>query len=622
MQELQPQLAELLRTCVHPSSLILQIVHIEFLDVKSQEDTPPESVNGGPIALSDGTHRYAVKYVLSDGEIMMQALLHRKLTGLRDVAEVAIGDLLEIRGFAVKKSPRSDGQGRIVYLAVEDCHFLRQVRPNKRAASQAEELLETGNVRKRKRTNSHSEPTGIKHVDMVEKRSDIVEPARVEQPSLHRALNQSNAGVVPPVNGNQSEPHNLPQSTHAGTGDIPSRYEPLLPPSGRINMKHKEEMEKRSLFEEETGRKSNQHTLKNTFGARQIIVEEEDDDFFQSLPTDQNTIKQRRRVLHQLDGNTSFNTPSFSFSDNPDQHVDSVTPSKPPKVQLHPSKKSPATEAPSCAPPAPVALTRDSVRDGAFALSQAQTFHLPHPPTIATTKPPPPSRQAQTQPIPQPVVRPALLPSPPFHTLSSLRNPSESQKVPTKSYTLTTLAIISWTGSTTIHRPGSLFPPKRHLKIVDPSLATSRPPSRQVQARQPVREPPSSFKAQNSFQDAVTVAVYIDAANFKPAPGTVVLFRGLVMQRLVNGDIILNAYGRLKEQRFEEPGDENGEGKRDVTEQEENAGDQEKEPGQYDNHWFITDQAKIRKLGHGSRLDYYLDWWAEKQRVQQQPVQN
>lgn len=94
------------------------------------------------------------------------------------------------------------------------------------------------------------------------------------------------------------------------------------------------------------------------------------------------------------------------------------------------------------------------------------------------------------------------------------------------------------------------------------------------------------------------------------------------MQRLVNGDIILNAYGRLKEQRFEEPGDENGEGKRDVTEQEEIAGDQEKEPGQYDNHWFITDQAKIRKLGHGSRLDYYLDWWAEKQRVQQQPVQN
>lgn len=117
------------------------------------------------------------------------------------------------------------------------------------------------------------------------------------------------------------------------------------------------------------------------------------------------------------------------------------------------------------------------------------------------------------------------------------------------------------------------------------------------------------------------MAVYIDAANFKPAAGTIVLFRGLVMQRLVNGDIILNAYGRLKDQRFEETtvdkkedsngGDKTGEmelGKGGVSDQDQ---------GEYNNHWFITDHSKIRRLGHGNRLDYYLDWWAEKQRTQQ-----
>ena len=91
------------------------------------------------------------------------------------------------------------------------------------------------------------------------------------------------------------------------------------------------------------------------------------------------------------------------------------------------------------------------------------------------------------------------------------------------------------------------------------------------------------------------------------------------MQRLVNGDIILNAYGRLKEQRFEEPKTDNKEDSGEGGSTGESEDDQVSAEGHFNNHWFITDHSKIRKLAHGSRLDYYLDWWAEKQRGQQLP---
>lgn len=117
------------------------------------------------------------------------------------------------------------------------------------------------------------------------------------------------------------------------------------------------------------------------------------------------------------------------------------------------------------------------------------------------------------------------------------------------------------------------------------------------------------------------MAVYIDAANFKPRAGTLVLFRGLVMQRLGNGDIILNAYGRLKEQRFEDDHDHDHDRARARPNTDRAATGLEGEGGvgdgdgaSLDNHWFVTDHSRIRKLGHGSILDCYLEWWSEKQR--------
>lgn len=628
MQEPQPQLAELLRTCVHPPSLLLEIVRIEFLDVKDPESTSNDSLGDGATNLLEDTHRYAVKYILSDGEIMMQALLHRKISGLRDAADVIVGDLLDIRHFSVKKSPRLEGKGRVVYLAIEDCHFIQRFRSPGKIPSQGQEVATTKVSRKRKRTPSHSnaavEGGADLHSEIIGSAKEIDRPPHAKRPSVYQVSEQTasradESAVTTPVGMSK-----LQQPACATTDSATPRNRPL-PATFQQGRKDDDEHGEKSYIKRDVDKRDSNKILKNTFGARQVIFDDDEDDFFEALPTNQNTIKQRRRALQKLDGNTSFSSQVSSLPEKPDQDENDLpTPTKPPKFPFTPLDKTPTPIIPDRAPPPPLHIPKKSVRDGTFALSQTPASYFPQQPPAAATNPHPPQRQVQTQPPPppQPSTQPTLLPSPPFHTLSSLRNPPNSEGVPSKSYTLTTLAIISWTGTTTIHRPGSLFPPKRHLKIIDPTLATSRPPSRQVHGRLPAQETnTSNFRAQNSFQDAVTVAVYIDAANFKPAAGTVVLFRGLVMQRLVNGDIILNAYGRLKDQRFAESLDNKTEVDENANQELVEDNDAVSENAKINNHWFVTDHAKIRRLGHGSRLDYYLEWWAEKQRGQQS-VQN
>lgn len=630
MQEPQPQLAELLRTCVHPPSLLLQIVHIELLDLKGDGNNATRSPGGESVVLPDVARRYGVKYVLSDGEIMMQALLHRKFAGLRDVADVVVGDLVDVRQFVVKKSPRVHGEGRVVYLAIHDCHFLQRVQSVKTTFAGAVQVSEAGQGRKRKRTNSHGETTTMiaENVSINNVADGCVGPSPLTRPLPHYTADLPDPLSTDSV---QRKTAGIQQDTH--TNDhIMEHPNSISPPSSAPQPFAQQE--EKDISAPKSDKSAGQNTLKNTFGARRIIIDEDEDDFFQAFPTDQNTVKKRRRALQKLDGNTSFNSQVSSVPDDSGKFVNSTTPSKPPKLEsILPKPISPTHKLPRPPSQSSIAKVQRPARDGTLALSQAPSFYQPNPPPMTTNKAiQPPVRQVQTQSVqPQPQQPAALvatlLPSPPFHTLASLRNPTGSQTIPSKSYTLTTLAIISWTGTATIHRPGSLFPPKRHLKIVDPSLVASRPPSRQINLRQqPTQQPNSSsnFKPQNSFQDAVTVAVYIDAANFKPPAGTLVLFRGLVMQRLVNGDVILNAYGRLKDQVFEEPGIEGeqkvagdaGGNTQGGTDKEEARKVEGEESSNLNNHWFITDHAKIRKLGHGSRLDYYLDWWAERQRVQ------
>lgn len=624
MQELQPQLAELLRTCVHPPSLLLRIVHVKILDQNDSKYDSYAGPNDVAGVLRDDAHRYAVKYLVSDGKIMMQALLHRKLSVLREVTDVTIGDLLDIRSFAVKKSRRLNGEGHVVYLAIDDCHFLRQPRlddfvggkveseqpsdqrSRKRSLSTIEE--DVTNDRKRYRTAPEDLPGGFviptQSEDAMSKSKEVL--IRTETPP---------SSQIPQVSKIQrSATTTKAQGTH-------------LIHSSRLGATHSATCtdENDQEFRSPLSKKDGKDMLSNTFGARRVMFDDEDDgdDFFESLPTNRATGRSRRTALQKLNGNAinssqlSAARPGSGMADmhSPELSKARISAYLPTLLDERPPiSKTVATDVDS----APFAAAQKrSVRGGTYALSQT-----PNLPAAArfNVKPHVPQRQVYTQPVLQPPSQPTLFPCPPFHTLSSLRSPPASQPLPTKSYSLTTLAVISWTGTTTIHRPGSPFPPKRHLKIVDPSLSTSRPPSRQIPAV--VADSESSintFQGQNSFQDAVTVAVYIDATNFKPSAGTIVLFRGLTMQRLGNGDIILNAYARLKEQRFEENINIQGQRRQPTDSGAEAGHTTDPNTTSLDSHWFITDQSKIRSLGHGSRLDYYLEWWAEKQRTNQPP---
>lgn len=100
-----------------------------------------------------------------------------------------------------------------------------------------------------------------------------------------------------------------------------------------------------------------------------------------------------------------------------------------------------------------------------------------------------------------------------------------------------------------IHKPNSPFPPKRHIKIHDPSIS-----SRRV---------------------GVTVAIYVDAKDFLPEVGTVALFRGVTMQRW-EGEVILNAYANLKD-----------------------CGEE----------WFVTGEETLEEMGHD--VKGLRRWWAE-----------
>lgn len=103
------------------------------------------------------------------------------------------------------------------------------------------------------------------------------------------------------------------------------------------------------------------------------------------------------------------------------------------------------------------------------------------------------------------------------HTLFSLLHPATP--LPPRNYPVTVLAAISWISPSAVHQAGSPFPPKRTLKLHDPSIS-----DRQV---------------------GVSISVFVDAATFTPRHGTIALFRGVVMQ-MWKDEVILNAYPTLR----------------------------------------------------------------------------
>ncbi|KAK5075437.1 hypothetical protein LTS08_001497 [Lithohypha guttulata] len=604
MQQLEPQLAELFRTLVQPHSLLLRVAHFEVVHPRPDQVTSDDASKDA--TTSQNPRGYAHKILLTDGYLTVQALLHRQVSRLGGVPDVEIGDLVDIRRFQLKKSPRTNGRGQVVYLAIFDCQFI--ARSDTTTDRLRDSIFEESPANGRKRKSSTSDeprdrmnlpPPSAQPIDIQTLRSSPPKRARFAANDTTSAREELIARDFPSsidLGGASKEAVGILREQHVGGEVLRSRH--------------------------------NLHTEEST------DHEDEDTDFFELIKSNRKIIKQRRQTLRTLDLTTSPSLPSLPSSSD---DVSPETPTRPESKQLiaesiHTTKsyKEPPKEDLQLLPHPALRegelLAKDSifyqVRDGTFALSQIPPALPPHHGDQGQSRPPHPDRHTQHGSKPQAVsatAQPTLLPSPPFHTLLNLRQPLPEQPIPSKNYMLTTLGVISWAGATTLQRAGSPFPPKRHVKITDPSLGSSCPASRTSNDRR--NEPASSgtqlmtFKPQTAFQDLVTVAVYIDAAKFNPAPGTIALFRGLVMQRLGNGDIILNAYGRLRDQRFKDPnGSSATAAARGGIEQGEAA--QSSTDSVFD-HWYITDPDRIRALGFGSKLDYYTHWQAERRRTDQ-----
>lgn len=440
-RQLQPCLAELLRTCVKPASMVLHVDRIV-----SQET----AVSANPSESS----RAVTRFYLTDGELRIQALLKPSL--LADCA-VKVGDKIHLRDFVVSKAKRLNGSGKIIYLGIQQLDIVDQ------------------------ENSDHREQEG----GFIKDDEVPLEPS-----PKRRKLDSSS-----------SEATNVP-------GVIPS------PPATMNRPRYRSKTQGSAIIQ------GKGHGRNDSIGSA--------DDDFESVDVDLSSVRQRRQALRSLHqpvlspGQSSETKEQGQPKASPKLSPQSAPPDLPPTIKANPIQSS-----------TPKATTIEDRHTIPLSHELARPHASREPPTVHQTRPP---------------SSPNL--TPPFHTLASLLSPS----LPTRNYPLSTLAIITYISPTLTSKPNSPFPPKRNIKLLDPTL--------------PLAQYPQGF----------TLAVYVEARSFLPAPGTIALFRGIVMQKF-RDEVILNAYGGLKEKPEEEK-------------------------------WFIDDERVLEGMG----LDVMglRRWWDEK----------
>lgn len=394
--QLQPCLAELLRTCVKPKPIVLQIARIVTQETTA-DDTNPK-------------HRppHTPRFYLTDGELCIQALLQPKLLTEH---EVKVGDIVEVNDFGVRKAKRVNGNGKIVYLGVQNFSVLKE--------TPLQDWADAGGFLR-----------DIEHT---------------EEPSPKRRR------LTPPP------------STQTGVGLIPKLTS---------NMKS-------ARSEQGTTRTSGRKH------AREASTDSESD--FESAEVSLSQIQKRRQALNDL------RQPEVS-----------------PAEGLHTKEDQPSSVL--------------KAQHDTQAVSSVNTVRTPVPPS--NPDPPPTDIAVLSKPTQPPPPVPTILP--PYHPLSTLLT-----KPPQTPISL--LTIVTYVSPNILTKPSSPFPPKRNIKLLDPSLST---------------HPLGHY-----YPQGVMLAVYKDARSFKPAVGSVVLVRGVVVQRVRLRDgpgtgregLIMNVYGNVQE---------------------------------------------------------------------------
>ena len=464
---LEPAIRNFLRTNVILFPLVLRVERIVPARLSVHDESSESDIEQQQPLL-------ARRLILSDGELMIQALLHNKLHYCLDAKEIVQGSVLRLLDCKLQRANRLNGKGQIVYLAIEDVEVVGATRPLR--AEAPEGVLEGGFLR------------------------DFEEPLDMhEPPTKRRKLSNDSDGV-----------------------DIASRVNGKMIPlvaSGQPDS---------------------------------------DSDGFEAIRVPDKEVEQRRKALRKLRAPTIDVQESDVVSERA-----SASPAKRTKTSQNPR--------PTASHDATLKSTSATTLPPRTNHTARQQHQQTHSPAVSSTKS---NSTAHSLPSPTPAATPVLPPLPAIHTLSSLTNPPPHlPPLPARNYHCSIFAIITWVSPTVIHKPHSPFPPKRHIKIHDPSIS--------------------------SRQSSIIVAVYRDAHNFKPNLGTVALFRDLTMQRW-EGEIILNKYARFAGARG-----------RDVVGKEGSAVEEAVKGGGaveiVEAPWFVDDVVQLCEMGHD--VDGMRAWW-------------
>ncbi|KEF59201.1 uncharacterized protein A1O9_04045, partial [Exophiala aquamarina CBS 119918] len=506
-ENLKPCLAELLRTCVHPPALVLQVEHVllsgyydhDRTQVKRTKEQSQETNDNNPDAENDTqqTTPLCVRLALSDGELQIQAVIATKIH-TKELLELRRGDLLEVKKFQVKKAPRVNGHGKVVYLGIKACEWAGTTREF------VDKELGGGFILGEDQDQTFGKealPTAItfpfRHV---------IDSAATRTLSMGRKRSREPQGDR--LDRSKRRP---PEDKRAVSKLIATPARPKV------------------RFATPSGER-----------------DDSDDDDFETIITSPSTIQRRREGLRDVSQNTPSRavttSRSFQLFDGKGTTVDvggSAPPASPGKAKVRTRQKDQQSR---------VGFRSSNIDDSHLVIGAVETQS----PTSAAARTDHPLRATET-PLPplQPPSTPALSSKAPVHSLSTLLH---SHTVPRRNYTCSVFGVISWISPSVIQKPSSPFPPKRHVKIHDPSISSRRA--------------------------GVTLAVYVDAKAFVPEVGTLALFQGVTMQRW-EGEVILNAYAKLKDS-----GEE----------------------------WFVSDCGKLEEMGfdvHGLK-----SWWAEHKETQ------
>ncbi|EER44841.1 conserved hypothetical protein [Histoplasma capsulatum H143] len=154
--EIRPCIAELLRTGYHPSELILRVERvIEVLFTPgpghatgTTATTAAAVAVAAAVSASARPNRRSYRVFLSDGELVIQALLAKALHRFALAGEVAVGSVMRLERFELRKGERIGGgdgaesAGQVVFLAVEGFRCLSKRGVGERGTR----VLERGDV--------------------------------------------------------------------------------------------------------------------------------------------------------------------------------------------------------------------------------------------------------------------------------------------------------------------------------------------------------------------------------------------------------------------------------------------------------------------------------------------